>query len=273
MTDQPKNAKEIFLEAIESIAPGEWPAFLKGACRGDADLLQRVQTLLNAHQQDDSLFDQAARTDSSQTAPTEQTGTTIGPYKLLQQIGEGGFGVVYMAEQQRPVKRRVAIKIIKPGMDTKEVVARFEAERQALALMDHVNIAKVFDGGATDEGRPYFVMELVKGVALTEYCDNNRLSIQQRLELFGQVCRAIQHAHQKGVIHRDIKPSNVMVTMHDGAPIPKVIDFGVAKAISHELTEKTMFTAYGQMIGTPQYMSPGTGRDERARRRHAFGCL
>ena len=161
---------------------------------------------------------------------SEMTGSEVGPYKLLQQIGEGGFGIVYMAEQQQPVKRRVAVKIVKPGMDTKEVVARFEAERQALALMDHVNIAKVFDGGATDQGRPYFVMELVKGVALTEYCDENRLSIRQRLELFDQVCRAIQHAHQKGVIHRDIKPSNVMVTMHDGEPVPKVIDFGVAKS-------------------------------------------
>ena len=258
MADQHKNAKSIFLEAIESIAPSEWPAYLDNACHGDAVLRARVQSLLDAHQRDDSLFDQAAQTQDVPPFSTinDPIGTQVGSYKLLQQIGEGGFGVVYMAEQQQPVKRRVAVKIIKPGMDSKEVVARFEAERQALALMDHVNIAKVLDGGATELGRPYFVMELVKGVALTEYCDNNRLSIQDRLELFGQVCRAIQHAHQKGVIHRDIKPSNVMVTMHDGEPVPKVIDFGVAKAISHELTEKTMFTAYGQMIGTPQYMSP-----------------
>ena len=255
MNGQPKNARDIFLEAIESVAPQEWPEFLKNACCGDAGLLQRVHTLLSSHQQDDSLFDQAAINGDSFIA-SEQPGTVIGPYKLLQQIGEGGFGVVYMAEQLRPVKRKVAVKVIKPGMDTKEVVARFEAERQALAMMDHANIAKVYDGGATESGRPYFVMELVKGIALTNFCDANRLSLKQRLELFGQVCRAIQHAHQKGVIHRDVKPNNVMVTMHDGVPVPKVIDFGVAKAISQELTEKTMFTAYGQMIGTPQYMSP-----------------
>ncbi|HMC10566.1 MAG TPA: serine/threonine-protein kinase, partial [Pirellulaceae bacterium] len=187
---------------------------------------------------------------------TEGPGTVIGPYKLLQQIGEGGFGVVYMAEQQRPVRRKVALKIIKPGMDTREVIARFESERQALALMDHPNIARVFDAGATESGRPYFVMELVKGVPITEYCDKNALPTDKRLALFITVCHAIQHAHQKGVIHRDLKPSNVMVTLHDGLPVPKVIDFGVSKATSQQLTEKTLFTAYGQMIGTPAYMSP-----------------
>src|SRR5499425_199547 len=186
----------------------------------------------------------------------EVGGARIGPYKLLQQIGEGGFGVVYMAEQTEPVRRKVAVKIIKPGMDTKEVIARFESERQALALMDHPNIAKVLDAGATERGLPYFVMELVKGVPITEYCDNNNLSPQGRLGLFVTVCRAVQHAHQKGIIHRDLKPSNVMVTLHDGIPVPKVIDFGVAKATSQHLTEKTLFTAYGQMIGTPAYMSP-----------------
>ena len=180
----------------------------------------------------------------------------IGAYKLLQQIGEGGFGVVYMAEQVEPIRRKVALKIVKPGMDTKDVIARFEAERQALALMDHPNIAKVLDGGVTEFGRPYFVMELVKGVPITEFCDKNKLSTQQRIDLFLTVCRAIDHAHGKGIIHRDIKPSNVMVTLHDGKPVCKVIDFGVSKALSQQLTEKTLFTAYGQMIGTPTYMSP-----------------
>jgi serine/threonine protein kinase len=186
----------------------------------------------------------------------EAPGTKIGRYKLLQLIGEGGFGSVYMADQEEPVRRRVALKIIKLGMDTKQVIARFEAERQALAMMDHPNIASVFDGGATDTGRPYFVMELVKGIPITEYCDTNNLDTRQRLELFIDVCKAVQHAHQKGIIHRDIKPSNVMVTMHDGKPVPKIIDFGIAKATQHRLTEKTLFTEYKQFIGTPEYMSP-----------------
>src|SRR5262245_52538510 len=186
----------------------------------------------------------------------EGIGTRIGRYKLLEQIGEGGFGVVYMAEQQEPVQRKVALKIIKAGMDTKEVVARFEAERQALALMDHPNIAKVLDGGSTETGRPYFVMDLVRGIPITDYCDQANLSTQERLELFTKVCQAVQHAHQKGIIHRDIKPSNVLVTLHDGEPVPKVIDFGVAKALGQKLTEKTLFTGFAQMIGTPAYMSP-----------------
>ena len=180
----------------------------------------------------------------------------IGRYKLLQKIGEGGFGVVYMADQETPVKRRVALKVIKAGMDTEQVIARFEAERQALAMMDHPNIARVLDAGATGAGRPYFVMELVKGVPITEYCDQAKLNTAQRLALFIDVCGAVQHAHQKGVIHRDIKPSNVMVTLRDDKPIVKVIDFGIAKATEQKLTEKTLFTAYGQMIGTPAYMSP-----------------
>src|SRR5881409_1919760 len=185
-----------------------------------------------------------------------RSGTMIGRYKLLQQIGEGGFGTVFMAEQQEPVQRKVALKIIKAGMDTREVIARFEAERQALALMDHPNIAQVLDGGTTVSGRPYFVMELVRGIPITSYCDHANLSTRERLELFTKVCRAVQHAHQKGVIHRDLKPSNILITLHDGEPVPKVIDFGVAKALGQKLTEKTLFTAFRQMIGTPAYMSP-----------------
>ena len=186
----------------------------------------------------------------------ERPGMSIGPYKLLQQIGEGGMGVVFMAEQQEPVRRKVALKIIKPGMDSGQVIARFEAERQALAMMDHPNIARVLDAGTTDSGRPYFVMELVKGVPITQFCDGNQLTPRQRLELFIPVCQAIQHAHQKGIIHRDIKPSNVLVAMYDDKPVPKVIDFGVAKAIEQRLTEKTLFTQFGAMVGTLEYMSP-----------------
>jgi tetratricopeptide (TPR) repeat protein len=189
-------------------------------------------------------------------AAAEQAEDRIGRYKLLEKIGEGGCGVVYMAEQSEPVRRRVALKVIKLGMDTHQVVARFEAERQALALMDHPNIAKVLDGGATETGRPYFVMELVKGIKITDYCDQNNLSPPERLKLFIHVCQAIQHAHQKGIIHRDIKPSNILVTLHDGAPVPKVIDFGIAKATEQPLTDKTLFTAFNQFIGTPAYMSP-----------------
>ena len=197
-----------------------------------------------------------ALTAATTNQPTERPGTQIGPYKLLQQIGEGGMGVVYMAEQAEPIARRVALKIIKPGMDTRQVIARFEAERQALAMMDHVNIARVLDAGTTEAGRPYFVMELVHGVPITKYCDDNHLTPRQRLELFVPVCQAIQHAHQKGIIHRDIKPSNVMVTLYDGKPVPKVIDFGVAKATEQKLTERTLFTQYGTMVGTLEYMSP-----------------
>ena len=186
----------------------------------------------------------------------DHVGSLIGPYKLLQQIGEGGFGIVYMAEQEQPVRRVVAFKIIKPGMDTAQVIARFETERQALALMNHPNIARVLDAGATATGHPYFVMELVKGVPITDFCDKHHLTPEARLKLFLDVCQAIQHAHHKGIIHRDIKPSNVMVTLHDTAPVVKVIDFGVAKATLQKLTDKTLFTAYGQMLGTPAYMSP-----------------
>ncbi|MCA9152237.1 MAG: serine/threonine protein kinase, partial [Planctomycetales bacterium] len=187
---------------------------------------------------------------------SERIGSEIGRYKLLEQIGVGGMGVVYMAEQLRPVRRRVALKIIKPGMDSKHVIARFEVERQALAMMEHPNIARVLDAGCTDSGRPYFVMELVRGIPITEYCDLNKLKSQERLQLFVMVCQAVQHAHTKGIIHRDIKPTNVLVTLHDGVPVPKVIDFGVAKATGQQLTERTLFTSFGQMVGTPLYMSP-----------------
>src|SRR5262249_32543610 len=183
-------------------------------------------------------------------------GTMIGPYKLLELIGEGGMGAVWMAQQQEPVKRLVALKLIKSGMDSKQVIARFEAERQALALMDHANIARVLDGGTTDAGRPYFVMDLVKGVPITKYCDEHRLTPRQRLDLFIPVCQAIQHAHQKGIIHRDLKPSNVLVAHYDGRPVPKVIDFGVAKAAGQSLTDKTLVTGFGNIVGTLEYMSP-----------------
>jgi serine/threonine protein kinase len=192
----------------------------------------------------------------STSSPHPAPGSSIGRYKLLQKIGEGGMGIVYMAEQQHPVVRRVAVKIIKLGMDTRQVIARFEAERQALAMMDHPNIARVLDAGTTETGRPYFVMELVKGVSITEYCDQNNLTPRQRLELFIPICRAVQHAHQKGIIHRDLKPSNVLVTLHDGQRVPKVIDFGIAKATAGRLTDKTLFTEYQQFVGTPEYMSP-----------------
>src|SRR5262245_1968729 len=242
----------IFDAALHKATEGERAAYLEGACGRDADLRNRVETLLRAHA-DAAGFLQAT---VAPPAAHEAPGTTIGRYKLLQQIGEGGFGVVYMAEQLEPVRRKVALKIIKLGMDTKQVVARFESERQALALMDHPHIARVFDAGATDSGRPYFVMELVKGISITEYADKNGLAMRERLELFISVCQAVQHAHQKGIIHRDIKPSNVLVTLHDGKPVTKVIDFGIAKATSMRLTEKTIFTEFRQIVGTPQYMSP-----------------
>jgi tetratricopeptide (TPR) repeat protein len=250
--------KSVFLAAIERCGP-ERAAYLDGACGGDAELRGRVEELLVAHEQMGSFHEQQdpAGVPTADFAPiAEAPGTTIGRYKLLQKIGEGGFGVVFMAEQREPVVRKVALKIIKPGMDTREVIARFEAERQALALMDHPNIARVLDAGSIDSGRPFFVMELVKGVPITDFCDRNELPAEERLKLFAAICHAVQHAHQKGIIHRDIKPSNILVTLHDGQPVPKVIDFGVSKAISQRLTEKTLFTAYGQMIGTPQYMSP-----------------
>jgi WD40 repeat protein/serine/threonine protein kinase len=251
--------REIFLAALERPSPGERAAFVDGACGNDAPLRARLESLLRHHAEDSFLEDPAAdlqRMPLSEPLIRESIGTVIGRYKLLQKIGEGGMGVVYMAEQEEPVRRRVALKIIKLGMDTQQVVARFEAERQALALMDHPNIAKVLDGGATGTGRPYFVMELVQGVPITEFCDKNRLPAEERIKLFILVCQAIQSAHQKGIIHRDIKPNNVMVTLNAGVPMPMVIDFGVAKATQQKLTEKTVFTNYATMIGTPAYMSP-----------------
>jgi len=252
-------AKSIFLAAVEEVAPGDWSGYLDEVCRGNAELRRRVETLLAAHQESDVLFDEpnvGLMAETAPVEPVEEPGMMIGRYKLLERIGEGGMAVVYMAEQERPIRRKVALKIIKLGMDTRQVIARFEAERQALAMMDHPGIARVFDAGATETGRPYFVMELVQGVSITEYCDQNRLSTKERLVLFTEVCHAVQHAHQKGIIHRDIKPSNVMVTMHDGVPVPKVIDFGIAKATNQRLTEKTLFTRYAHIIGTPAYMSP-----------------
>jgi serine/threonine protein kinase len=249
--------KAIFLAALDQPSPAEQSRYLGAACGGDLPLRSRVEQLLAAHNQAGQFLGGAGATAAmNNPSLTERPGTQIGPYKLLQQIGEGGMGVVYMAEQTEPIARRVALKIVKPGMDTRQVIARFEAERQALAMMDHVNIARVLDAGTTDAGRPYFVMELVHGVPITKYCDDNRLTPRQRLELFVPVCQAIQHAHQKGIIHRDVKPSNVMVTLYDGKPVPKVIDFGVAKATEQNLTERTLFTQYGTMVGTLEYMSP-----------------
>ncbi len=247
----------IFLAAIER-RPDQRPAYLEEACGQDQQLRARVERLLSAQSQVAS-FLEAPAPELGATIdgpPTEHPGAVIGPYKLLQQIGEGGMGVVFMAEQTEPIARRVALKIIKPGMDSRQVIARFEAERQALALMDHGNIARVLDAGTTVMGRPYFVMELVHGVPITTYCDDNFLATRQRLELFVPVCQAIQHAHQKGIIHRDIKPSNVMITLYDGEPVPKVIDFGVAKATEQKLSDRTLFTQYGTMVGTLEYMSP-----------------
>jgi WD40 repeat protein/serine/threonine protein kinase len=251
--------RELFLAALEKSSPGERAAFLDGACGKDAPLRARLESLLRHHSEDRFLEDPVADLKEiplPEPLAGEDLGMVIGRYKLLQKIGEGGMGVVYMAQQEEPVRRRVALKIIKLGMDTKQVVARFEAERQALALMDHPNIAKVLDGGATDTGRPYFVMELVQGVPITEFCDRNRFPARERIKLFITVCQAIQSAHQKGIIHRDLKPTNILVTLDAGVPMPMVIDFGVAKATQQKLTEKTVFTNYATMIGTPAYMSP-----------------
>ena len=258
-TKQP-DVKEIFCAAVEKKTAAERIAYLEETCGGDVKLRADVEALLKAHYEADNSFLKSppgidVTLDDSPLA--ERPGTRIGRYKLLELIGEGGFGVVYMAEQEKPIRRKVALKIIKLGMDTKQVIGRFEAERQALAMMEHPNIAKVLDAGATETGRPYFVMELVRGISITEYCDKNNLDTQQRLKLFIEVCKAIQHAHQKGIIHRDIKPTNVLITLHDdGTPLAKVIDFGIAKATQKSLTEKTLFTEFKQFIGTPEYMSP-----------------
>jgi eukaryotic-like serine/threonine-protein kinase len=252
--------ESIFFDALEKTSVAERTAFLDEACAGDADLRQSVERMLAAQSSVGDFLEQPAivgdATVDYEPVICEEPGTVIGPYKLLQQIGEGGMGVVFMAEQDEPIQRTVALKIIKPGMDTRQVIARFEAERQALALMDHPNIAKVLDAGTTESGRPYFVMELVKGVPITKYCDDKQLPVRTRLELLLPVCQAIQHAHQKGLIHRDIKPSNVLVAEYDDRAVPEVIDFGVAKATAQKLTDRTMFTEFGQVIGTLEYMSP-----------------
>jgi serine/threonine protein kinase len=258
MAAPPVDEATIFLAARQmGLAQGR-QAYLEEACGGDARLRARVEALLKVHDEDKDFLAAPSGEVSSITAEqvAEGPGSKIGRYRLLEVIGEGGFGKVFLAEQQHPVVRQVALKIVKPGMDTREVVARFESERQALALMDHASIAQILDGAETASGRPYFVMELVRGEPITEYCDRKCLPARERLELFVTVCRAVQHAHQKGVIHRDIKPSNVMVAMHEGAPVVKVIDFGVAKAIGQELTNKTLLTGHGKIIGTPAYMSP-----------------
>ncbi len=250
--------KDIFVAALALPDAKEREAYLQEACAGHAELLGRLRELLSAHAESQGPLDRrpAALGVTVDAARTECPGMVVGPYKLLEQIGEGGFGVVFMAEQTQPVRRKVAVKVLKPGMDTRQVVARFEAERQALALMDHPNIAHILDGGATASGRPYFVMELVRGIPITDFCDQNQLPVGERLELFMSVCQAVQHAHHKGIIHRDLKPTNVLVTMHDSTPVVKVIDFGIAKAKGQQLTEKTLFTNFAQMIGTPLYMSP-----------------
>ncbi|WP_193213763.1 serine/threonine protein kinase [Luteolibacter marinus] len=262
--------EETLFDAARQIGRGaERRAFLDARCAGEAAKRSRVEALLAAEDEAERFFEHTlagfrALVDGAAAEPfggtvacaEEKSGSRIGRYEVLEKIGEGGCGVVYMAEQLHPVRRRVALKIIKLGMDTKSVIRRFEAERQALAMMDHPNIAMVLDAGATESGRPYFVMELVKGLKITDYCDRNRLGTRERLGLFIQVCQAIQHAHQKGVIHRDIKPSNILITLHDGVPVPKVIDFGIAKATETMLTDKTLFTAYWQIMGTPAYMSP-----------------
>jgi serine/threonine protein kinase/Flp pilus assembly protein TadD len=264
MTEVEQHLMTIFAAALDRGSAAERAAYLDEACGADAPLRERVDALLRAHEQAGEFLEHprsghsadASITASAYESITERPGTVIGPYKLLEQIGEGGFGVVFMAEQTQPVRRKVALKVLKPGMDTRQVIARFEAERQALALMDHPNIAHVLDGGETASGRPYFVMELVRGIPITEFCDQNHLPVRARLDLFVSVCQAVQHAHQKGIIHRDLKPSNVMVTLHDDKPVVKVIDFGIAKASGQQLTEKTLFTNFAQMIGTPLYMSP-----------------
>ena len=261
-------AKSLFLAASDLADPLDRAAYLGRECGGNAELRGRVEALLLAN--DASPFSPALAPDATSTHapdrppstedhddPTARVGSILArKYKLIEEIGVGGMGSVYMAQQMEPVNRAVAIKVIKAGMDSKAVLARFEAERQALAMMDHPNIARVFDAGATDGGRPFFVMELLKGMPITQFCDEHKLTTRQRLELFVPVCQAIQHAHQKGIIHRDIKPSNVLVSMYDHRPVPKVIDFGVAKAAGQSLTDKTLMTGYGMVVGTPEYMSP-----------------
>jgi serine/threonine protein kinase/tetratricopeptide (TPR) repeat protein len=261
------NEETLFIEALEIRDPAERIAYLDRVCAGDAAVRSRLERLLEQHEKAGHFLERPAASATETYGQTpengagsrisrELIGARIGPYKLLEQIGEGGMGTVFKAEQQEPIHRLVALKVIKAGMDSLQVISRFDAERQALAIMDHVNIARVFDGGTTETGRPYFVMELVTGLPITKYCDDNHLTPRERLELFVPVCQAIQHAHQKGIIHRDVKPSNVMIATYDGRPVPKVIDFGVAKAIEPTAVERTRFTQHGSIVGTPEYMSP-----------------
>ncbi len=260
MADAAVKEREIFEQALDIGEPSRRLDYLNQACGNDSGLRQRVESLLKAGEHSEHFLPPSPETAATISLPEliidEEVGTTIGRYKLLEKIGEGGWGVVYMAEQNEPVTRRVALKVVRLGMDSRQVIARFEVERQALALMNHENIAKVLDAGTTPTGRPYFVMELVRGIPITQYCDDNKLTTPQRLELFIDVCHAVQHAHQKGIIHRDIKPTNILVTMHDHKAVAKIIDFGIAKATQQKLTNKTLFTQFQQFIGTPAYMSP-----------------
>jgi serine/threonine protein kinase/tetratricopeptide (TPR) repeat protein len=256
MTEPRVDIDAIFVAAIEIASPQEREAYLRRACGEDSRMRAQLEKLLSAHFRAGAFLESPAPGLPTEMSEAVGAGTSIGPYKLIEQLGEGGMGVVFRAEQTQPVRREVALKVIKLGMDTGQVIARFDAERQALAVMDHPNIAKVFDAGATDRGRPYFVMELVRGIPITEYCDRHNLDVMQRCELFAQVCHAVHHAHQKGLIHRDLKPSNILVGCVDDRAAAKVIDFGVAKAIHARLTEKTLFTEFHQLIGTPEYMSP-----------------
>src|SRR5437016_286399 len=257
--------RDVFVAALQKEDPAQRRAYLDAACARQPELRRPVEHLLRLHEGAGSFLEKPAAGSAAtgafqdaaeQASSREVPGALLGPYKLIEPIGEGGMGSVWLAQQTQPVKRLVALKLIKAGMDSKQVIARFEAERQALALMDHPHIARVLDGGATGAGRPYFVMDLVKGVPITRYCDEHHLTPRQRLEMFLPVCQAVQHAHQKGIIHRDIKPSNVLVALYDGKPVPKVIDFGVAKAAGQPLTEKTLVTGFGSIIGTLEYMSP-----------------
>ena len=259
--------EQAFLAALDKAVPAERTAYLDQVCQDNAKLRQHLERLLAAHRRaHDTLVNAPSppQQDLPAVGPTldaangtqESSGVRIGPYRLLHVLGEGGMGTVYLAEQDEPVKRRVALKIIKAGIDSAKVIARFEQERQALAMMDHPNIAKVLDAGTTETGRPFFVMELVKGIPITRYCDQEHISPRRRLELFLPVCQAVQHAHQKGIIHRDLKPSNVLVALYDGKAVPKVIDFGVAKATHQKLTDRTMFTEAGSIVGTLEYMAP-----------------
>lgn len=252
---QPSTPDILLQAALEIPDLRERAAFLDESCAGNPALRQEIESLIAAHLADDDFMTPAADP-LWREVRSEREGDAIGRYKLLRPLGEGGFGTVFLAEQEHPVRRLVALKVVKPGMDSREIIARFEAERQALAMMDHPHIAKVLDAGATPAGRPYFVMELVEGVPITAFCSAHDSGLGERLELFSEVCAAVQHAHQKGIIHRDLKPSNILVALQDGRPVVKVIDFGIAKAIGTEITGKTIFTHFGRMVGTPQYMSP-----------------